>query len=395
MPRVEKGKQIRKKSKLKSFLKFSGKHLKEVFDQLDIKMAIKVTITALVSLYVCFAFDLFLKHPSYLAPGLWCVVSAIVVLQAYIGGTYKAIWTRFLGVVIGSAVGAFFAFKFGAEAMALGAAFFVTILLCSFLGIQESYRMASLSVAIIMIPWKLHPSSDPWIDAFFRFFDTCLGFVIAILISHILWPSQALTKMRLDMADICNLFRQFFEHLLIPDESLNKSHKISQSLKAEIEQAFTQCRSIHEESKIELLIRFAPGGVWLDLINCQERIWESLRALQNVFNSTLEEVFDEGLKLQVQHAVEVVDFALKELSIKLKTGQTNFDFKILDHLQKSLKQELIRFRATHTIKRYNINVVEDYFVFFYQLKQLLMALSQFHQLLNQIKLVKNGGVLED
>jgi hypothetical protein len=393
MPKIEKNKH--KKSKFKIFVKFSTEKLKKIIDRLDVKLAIKVTLAAILSLYVCVELDSLFKHPDYLISGLWCVVAAIVVLQSSLGGTYKAIWNRFLGVLIGSALGAFFAFEFGAEPIMIGLAIFMTILFCSLLRIEESYRIASLSVVIIMVPWKLHPTSDPWVSGFARFIDTCVGFIIAILVSHIFWPSRALTKMRLNMADALNLFRQFFEHLLIPAENLHKSHKISQSLLNEIDQVFSQSRQVLEESKIELLMRFAPVGVWIDMINCQERLWESLRVLQNVMNSTLEEIFDEEMKQQIRHAVEVVDFALKELALKLKTGKTSFNFDILNHLQHALQKELVRFRSTHTMKRYNLDVVENYFVFFYQLKQILKTLYQFNQLLDHIELRKKMPALED
>lgn len=394
MPDIEKDKKIRKGKKIHS-IKFYILQFINYLNQLDFQMAIKITFTAILSLYLCQKLDSYLTHPEYVSAGLWGVVAAIVVLQTNIGGTYKAVWNRFLGVFIGSAIGVFFAFEFGAETWVIGLAIFTTIVLCSQLNIQESYRMACLSVVIIMIPWQLHPTSAPWIFAFFRFLDTCLGFIIAILVSHILWPSQALTKMRLNMAEIFNLSRQFFEHLLIPATSLHKSKRILESLQLEIDQAFLQSRLVLEESKVELLLRFAPVGVWVDLINSLERLWESLCTLRNVFDATLDEVFDESLRQQFKHTVEVIDFVLKELSLKLKTGQTNFDFNLLCSLHDSLNQEMTRFRSTHAIKKYNLDIVEDYFVSFYQLKQILQTLYQFNQLLNQLSLRKIVGGLEE
>jgi hypothetical protein len=395
MTSVEKGKQIGKKTKFMAIFKLFFKQLNAIFYQLDVKMALKITIAAILSLYLCVGLDSYLKHPEYFTSSLWCVVSTIVVLQTNIGGTYKAIWSQFFGVLLGSSIGAFFAYQFGAGAEMIGLAIFMTVILCSFLGMRESYRLASLSVVIIMLPWKLHPLSDPWIYAFFRFLDTCLGFVVAVVVSHVVWPSEALTIMRLNMADVLTLMRQFFEHLLIPNESPHKSQKISKALLREIDQAFSKCRLGLEESKVELLVRFAPIGTWIDLINCEERLWESFRALQNIFNSTLEEIFDEGLKQQVNHSVEVIDFTLKELALKLKTGQTDYNFNILINLQKSINQELIRFRSTHRIKKYNLDDVENYFVFFHQVKQILMALYQFNQLLDRLKRGKNVIPLAD
>lgn len=373
------------RKKTKNFFHFYEYRLKEIFARLDIRMAIKITITALLSLYLCLQLDAYLKHPEYLVAGLWSVVASIIVLQANIGGTYKAIWNRFLGVLIGSGAGAFFAFEFGAQVEVIGLAIFVTIVACSFLKIPESYRMAALSVVIIMLPWKLHPASDPWIYAFFRFLDTCLGFAVAILVSHLLWPSEALTKMRLNLAETSILFQRFFEHLLIPNGSPRKSHAISQSLSEEINQALNQSRTVLEESKVELLVKFEPAGVWIDLLNCQERLWESFRVLEDMFHSPFDQVFDEKWKLLLHHIVDAVDSALRELSKKLKTGRSSFDFYILNELQEAVNQELVRFRAAGTLKGFPLDLVENYFVFFYQIKQVLASLECFDRLLVRLE----------
>jgi uncharacterized membrane protein YccC len=385
MTEKEKEKRLKKRSKFKAFIPLLVKQIQAAVSRLDIKMAIKVTVAALLSLYLCLEINTYLKHPVYIAPGLWCVVSAVIVLQANIGATYKSIWDRVVGVFIGSAIGALAAFYFGPGAIVLAVAFFFTIILCSLLGIPESYRMASLSVAIIMIPWQLHSSVDPWIGAFFRFLDTCLGFIPAILVTHLFWPSEALVKMRLSMSELLNLFHQWFEHLSIPVDSAYQRDRMLQILSTEIDQAFSQIQARVEESKVELLLHFASVTAWTNLINCQNRLWESLSVLRTVFDKNLDEIFDQGLRQQVHHAMEVIDFALKELSIKLKTGQTNFDFDLLNQLQVSLQRELIRFRSTHKIKQYDLNRVEDYFVFFYQLKQISTTLYQFNELLEHLR----------
>ena len=155
---------------------FFSRWLRSLGDRLDFKMAIKLTSVALLGLYLSYKLNSLITHPNYLIANLWSVITAIIVLQTNIGGTYKAIWLRFIGVIIGSLIGAFFAFALGAGADSIGLAIFVTILLCSLLKIPDSYRLSALSVVVIMLPWKAHPESDPWIFASFRFLDTCVDF---------------------------------------------------------------------------------------------------------------------------------------------------------------------------------------------------------------------------
>jgi hypothetical protein len=122
----------------------------------------------------------------------------------------------------------------------------------------------------------------------------------------------------------------------------------------------------------------------MDRVNQLSRAFArySLQALEDVFNLTIEEIFDEGLKQQTQHAVEVIGFSLKELALKLKTGQTSFDFNLLENVQVSLHQDLARFRSTHSTKKYSLDIIEEYFVFFYQFKQLIKILQESNHLID-------------
>src|ERR1700733_7163597 len=102
------------------------KTLSLLIHRINYKLAIKVALTAVLSIYLCQVMGNILSHPENIISGLWCVMASIVVMQNNIGGTYKAIWTRFLGVLIGSVIGAFAAHMIGTEIEVLGLAIVVT-----------------------------------------------------------------------------------------------------------------------------------------------------------------------------------------------------------------------------------------------------------------------------
>lgn len=378
------GRFIQKIRDLIVFYRSFVRKARNFFELVEVKIAIKMAITAFLSYYLCVEVSRYLEHPTDLTAGLWCVMAAIVVLQNSIGGTYKAIWNRFLGVLIGSAVGACFAFWLGTEIEILGLAIFLTVTTCSLFGLQGSYRIASLSVAIIMIPWKSHPTGSPWTYAFFRFLDTCLGFAVAIVVSHLIWPSQALTSMRQNMAEIFTLFRQLIDSVLNFNQVSKKTNKIAESLSVEIGERFQKNRQVFEESKIELIMQSRVLEIWSELIDGQEKLLEHVETIQKVYSPQFETIFDESLKSQLKNVIEGIDSALKELSLKLRIKKTAFDFQILRQLQHSLTEELIRFRSTRTIKKYDLSTVEDYYVFFFQIKQILIILENFNKLFDAI-----------
>ncbi|WP_075882617.1 FUSC family protein [Candidatus Protochlamydia sp. W-9] len=352
-------------------------------NQINFKLSFKISLAALTSLYVCHELDRYIKHPDIFTSGLWCVIASIFASLPTLGGTYKAIWNRFLGVLVGSAIGAFFASQWGAHPFVLGMAVFTTAIISFLCGLKESYRMACLSVAVIIVPWGMHPTLSPWAYAFYRFLDTCIGLGVAVFIAKAVWPSQAFTVMQKQMSDVLNQIRQAYEYIVVSANHLNKSDAISKSLLNDVEQAFNQIHVNLEESKIELFVGFSPATLWVDLLGALERLWENVKDLKKVFNSVLEEIFDEELKREVCHLNEQIDFILKDLSENLKTGDTQYNYSQIPLLQEALNNQLVRFRETKNTKKYSLDRVETYFVFFYNLKSILNELQQLQMIIHQ------------
>jgi uncharacterized membrane protein YccC len=346
-------------------------------------LAIKTSLAALLSLYISYEMDHFIKHPDPFVSGIWCVIASIFGLQPTLGGTYKAVWNRFLGVLLGSLIGAFFAFALGAHPFVLGCAIFTAVIVCFIFGLQDNYRMAALSVAVIMVPWGFNPVMSPWTYAFFRFLDTCVGLGVAIFVAQAVWPSQALATMRSSMVDILDRIRQYYEHALtFPENSPEKQEMhflVLQNLIKEINQGFLQSRSVMEESKIELYLSFVSISVWTDLMSFLENLWESVREIKDVFNPSLEEVFDHELKREVKDLCEQIDFIFKDLVEKFKKEQSDYDFAQIPLMKENLSRQLVRFRETRTMKKYDLDRVENYFVFFYNIKQILNELEKINQ----------------
>ncbi|MCE2983780.1 MAG: aromatic acid exporter family protein [Parachlamydia sp.] len=342
----------------------------------SIKLALKTSIAALLSLAICHELDRVIKHPDPFVSGIWCVVASIFALQPTLGGTYKAVWNRFLGVLIGSLMGAFFAHFGGAHPLILGLAIFSAVFLCFLLGIEENYRMTALSVAVVIIPWGLDSSLSPWSYAAFRFLDTCLGLGVAVFVAQALWPSQALSTMRNKLGGIIDLVRQYFEHALtFPEISTEKMeiHKLaSDNLIVEINQAFSEVNFAMEESKVEFFFGFDSMSKWVDILSNVERLWESVREINDVFNLSLQEVFDTELREEVKKLCSEIDSMFKDLVEKFKSDTSSYDFTRLAELKERLGVELHRFRETRVIRKYSLNHVERYFVFFYYVKQILI-----------------------
>jgi len=134
--------------------------------------AIKIGVAGVAALYVAN----FLKLPQ----AYWAAISAFVVMGADVGATVRASWTRLIGTAIGAVAGAMFVQFWGNHLWSFGLAAIVTVLLCTLLNLEQSYRLACVTVAIVML---IHNAESPWRLALWRFLEVAVGIMVALAIS--------------------------------------------------------------------------------------------------------------------------------------------------------------------------------------------------------------------
>ncbi len=343
--------------------------LRYISDKFELKLAIKTSIAASLSLFVGLAFSKVFKRPDTLISGLWCVLATIVVLQAQLGGTYKAAWVRFSGVAIGSIIGSLFFVYWGADHPAsLGAALFLTIVICSVLNLKESFRIASLSTAIIIIFGGLNPNLDPWAFSFFRFVDSCIGIIVAVFVAHVLWPEKASINLRLNVVKILGLVSK--QYRAVVDLRLEKKidPQAIDEIFAEIQDLSFQNLNYLEESKLELLNQSQKPEEWAFIINHVETMLESIAQLKFVKLEMITKIFDDSLSEQVANVITKTDAGIRDLEKLLEEDKTPSHLDELKVALKDLHEDLLRFRATRTTPKFNLEDVESFYVFFYRLK---------------------------
>lgn len=109
----------------------------------------------------------------------WAAFSAFVVMGTDVGETMAASRNRLIGTAIGAILGAVFALV-GAQLVWFGIAVGATVLICESVGLGQSYRLACVTVAIIML---INTAESPWRSAAYRFAEVALGILVALLIS--------------------------------------------------------------------------------------------------------------------------------------------------------------------------------------------------------------------
>jgi uncharacterized membrane protein YgaE (UPF0421/DUF939 family) len=149
-----------------------------------IKQAFITAVTAVSCLYITEWF----KLPQ----GFWAVMSAIVVMQSDAKATISASWMRVAGTFVGALVGGLFLALWGNHVWAFGAAVGLVVLICALLKLMESYRIAAVTVAVVML---MGNSASPWTTAAYRFLEVSFGILVSLLISALFNPSYVYQRL--------------------------------------------------------------------------------------------------------------------------------------------------------------------------------------------------------
>ena len=354
---------------------------------IELKRAIKVGIAAAMSLFVGVWFSSLFERPDTLVSGLWCVVSSIVVLQAHLGGTYQAAWQRFLGVLIGSILGCLLTELFGSNPMSLGAAITLTMIVCSFFKLQESVRIACLTVAVIMVLSGLRPEIHLYWFGLYRFLDSCMGIFIGVVVAHSLWPAEATDKIRNNLAKILTSLSKLFELAVDINTDSERHNNLFNAIKDDVYGYFENNHDILDEVKLEQVIRQSTMEDWKILIHSIESAFDSILTLKQLQKHKLLLMLDESLLSNLNNFVETAESSFQNLSRQIETGdfkQSVFNDYNLKASYNLLKEDLIRLRGNRTTRQFDWKEIESFFVYFYSIGMVAEELFTIEALLPNI-----------
>ncbi len=139
----------------------------------------RTAIAAVASLFVA---RLFRLPEAY-----WAPITTLVITQSSLGSALAVSRNRFVGTVLGAAVGAFTASYFGPNLLVFGASVFILGLLIAAVHPDRSaYRFAGVTLAIVLLVPRAGPA---WRIALHRFTEVCIGIGVALLLT-VVWPEE-------------------------------------------------------------------------------------------------------------------------------------------------------------------------------------------------------------
>lgn len=342
------------------------RYLETFFDQIQFRIAVKAAVAATLSLVLGVLFGHLFDRPDTLVSGLWTVLSSIVVVNAYLGGTYIAAVIRFLGTLVGAVVAGLCITTMGSSAPVVGLGVFLTVVICSLLRLKESVRIASITTALIMILSASQPTLSPWLFGFFRFVDSTMGIIIAVIVAHTLWPTQATRKVRVNMVNIMQKMRSCY----LQSSGLQAQDEVSYPLlKNEITALLAETRDHIKASRIEIRTRSSLED-WNFLLDHLYDLFDAVVMLGEVDKTTLEGLFDPQLKGETEETLQRLDKAMMELITVLamrKEGERSVNLKTTFA---EVESRLQAFRERRKGPHFGLKAAEGFFVFYYSLRHI-------------------------
>ena len=124
--------------------------------------------------------------------GYWAVFSAIIIMQASVGGSVKATIDRLIGTIGGAVAGAAVGYFVPHESvLSLGVALVIALVPLTFVAaLRPNYRIAPLTAVIVLLTSGAQ-QLGPLGSAFYRILEITLGSFVGLGVSLVLLPARA------------------------------------------------------------------------------------------------------------------------------------------------------------------------------------------------------------
>jgi len=121
---------------------------------------------------------------SGLPEAYWSAILTLVIMQSTLGAAWKISVDRFIGTILGALSGGLLARFFPSTWVVFALGIFFLGIVCALLRLQNSYRFAAITLAIVILVPHTHPA---WVVALHRFTEVSIGIIVGLVITAV-WP---------------------------------------------------------------------------------------------------------------------------------------------------------------------------------------------------------------
>lgn len=114
----------------------------------------------------------------------WAPIITLVIMQSTLSATIQISVERFIGTILGAVTGGLLAGRFVQAWWMFALGIFALGIVCALLRLQNSYRFAGVTLAIIIL---IPHTASPWIVALHRSIEVSIGIVVGLAMAAA-WP---------------------------------------------------------------------------------------------------------------------------------------------------------------------------------------------------------------
>jgi uncharacterized membrane protein YccC len=208
------------------------------------KLALRVTIAGTLAYAVTKVFDL--------PQGYWAVITAVVVMQASVGGSLKAAIERFSGTLAGAIYGGLIAaFLPHGSPVSLGIAIIAALFPLALLAaVRPTFRVAPITSLIMLLP-PAGQAIGPLASAIDRVLEITLGNIVGVVVSLFVLPARAHTLMTDAAARVVSLNAELVSVFIEELTAGPKGRSALQKLHPQIRSALKKAEAAADEAARE------------------------------------------------------------------------------------------------------------------------------------------------
>jgi uncharacterized membrane protein YccC len=332
------------------------------FNRGDLRHAVKTGVAAVAGLYVT---DLF-----QLPQGHWAAMSAMIVLQSSVGATVQASLNRFAGTAIGAGLGGLFLQLWGSHMWAFGAAATLTVWSCAALGLRDSYRLASVTVVLVML--TSHAGST-WTVALHRFLEVAVGIVVALLITFLMWPSRARADLRSAMAETLRCLAALYQ-AVVQRYRAGATPALGE-LTGQVTAAFRRHNELLTQAAYEPGVAALGHERLTAVMGSLTRMWQALEALELATRGSQHDTYHQCFEPELGHLLDEISTAFQRPAETLAVPRAPCAPTALERAVSAVDDKVTAIRTSGVSIHYNLEEVARFYAFFISVKSLVQAFT--------------------
>jgi len=343
------------KLKIRPRARFPGR-----LDPAQVRHAFKTGLAAVLTLLLCTALDL--------KQGYWAVISAVIVMQANLGGSLAAGWSRVLGTGVGAVLGTASLYLFGSSPLSLGAALFTTILICAYMTfLHDSFRLAGITAAIVIL--MAPGSSGYFVLGLERFIEISLGVGAAMLVSFLVLPSRAGVGLRKGLARGQEELAALYERVVFGGLDGKRDEPGIERARNDFFKTRDRNRKLLAEAGREPLGLRRRNQILVSLVHFQDRLYEDIHSLDLAGKGFKPGGLQTWMEGEFRLLAKAASRGMRALGNGLLSNREGLDGVELVLALKEAEKGLLAMRKAKASAQYELDQAVHFFAFYFSLKE--------------------------